>query len=76
MFREIINSERPAAARRAGWFGDVVIGPTENGAYVVDVRATSGADGEVGNPCIGIMIGCLLSLPLWAGIVAAAYWLH
>lgn len=26
-------------------------------------------DGEPGNPCIGIAIGCVLSLPIWLGLV-------
>jgi hypothetical protein len=25
---------------------------------------------DAGNPCIGIAVGCVLSLPIWIGLVA------
>ena len=29
-----------------------------------------GSERDFGNPCIGIAVGCMLSLPIWLGLFA------
>jgi hypothetical protein len=54
--------------RATSWSPASVAGQMGHG-----VNWTFGAasDREPGNACIGIAVGCALSLPIWAGIVLA-----
>lgn len=76
MFREIINPVSPAAARQVGWLGCAGTRPVNDGEFLADSGSSRHTACEGGNPCLGIAIGCVLSLPLWAGLVAVVYLLH
>jgi len=41
-----------------------------------DWAALRAFDGEGGNPCLGIAIGCVLSLPIWLGLAMVSYLLR
>lgn len=42
----------------------------------VNRAALQAGDLEGGNACLGIAVGCVLSLPIWLGLAAVSYMLR
>jgi hypothetical protein len=74
MNRELISPMQLHSTMRAGREAHVasVCGGGELD-HVVDWRALRAGEGEGGNPCLGIAVGCVLSLPIWVGLAIVSY---
>lgn len=44
--------------------------------FMVDPPTPRRPEGDCGNPCLGIAIACILSVPLWVGMASLAFLLH
>lgn len=56
------------AAHQSGNSGRSVALPLEPGQGPGDWTLGPGGDREPGNACVGIAIGCVLSLPIWLAV--------
>lgn len=76
MFRGMAYSTRLAFGRQVRWIDSAGASPAEDDEFLVDNGSPSRVGHEDGNPCIGIAVGCVLSLPLWAGLLTLLYLLR
>ncbi len=76
MIRELTYSTRLASGRQVRWIDSAGASPAEDDEFLVDSGSLGRVSYEDGNPCIGIVVGCVLSLPLWAGLLTLLYLLH
>lgn len=63
----------PGAIEQIGARSHPETGGSLSVAYTVDWTFGPGSDREAGNACVGIAIGCALSLPIWLGVAASYY---
>ena len=76
MFREMTYSTRLPFERQVRWIDSAGASPAEDDEFPVDNGSPNRVWHEDGNPCIGIVVGCVLSVPLWAGLLTVLYLLR
>ncbi len=75
MFREFRSQFRAQPAPSVDPFGYAGVG-VDDVRFMVDPPTPRRPEGDCGNPCLGIAIACILSVPLWVGMASLAFLLH
>lgn len=76
MYREMIHSTGRGSAEQVAWTVCTAATPTSETDFFVELGALRGREPEAGNACIGIAVGCVLSLPIWVCLMLAFYTLR
>lgn len=77
MYRELTGSIPIRAAQPPGCpSGIASIVAASDGGEAVQWGILPANDQEAGNPCLGIVVGCVLSLPIWLGLAIVSFLLR
>ena len=76
MYRGMIHPIRRGPAEQVAWTVCAAATQASETDFFADLGAMRGQEPEVGNACIGIAVGCVLSLPIWVCLMLALYTLR